>query len=103
MSNNQRSFRIVAVSHDDGISFEDGIYHGRGPGQAALKAFNWYCRKSGLQSCKRRFSIEDITRGRSRKQFHYVGTRKQLAVPKIIERDGENYLVQYSSKILKAS
>ncbi len=100
---NQRSFRIVAVSHDDSINFEDGVYHGRGPGQAALKAFNWYCRKTGLSACKRRFSIEEITRGKSHKQFHYVGSRKQLCPPKEIERQGKPYLVHYESSIRKAS
>ena len=100
---NQRSFRIVAVSHDDGINFEDGIYHGRGPGQAALKAFNWYCRKTGLNACMRRFSVEETTRGKPRKQFHYVGTRRRLQPPKEVERQGKVYLVQYDSSVHKAS
>ena len=101
----QRSFRIVATSHDDGIDFEDGIYHGRGPGQAALKAFNWYCRKTGLTACKRRFTIEEITRGKDRKQFHYVGSRKELRPPKEIMREGsaKPYLVRFESNIKKAA
>ncbi len=98
----QRSFRIVAVSHDDGTDFEEGIYHGRGPGQAALKAFNRYCRKSALDGCVRRFTIEEITRGSVRKQFHYVGSRKQLIPPKEVEREGNVYLVHYESSVHKA-
>ena len=98
---------MVAVSHDDGIKFEVGIYHGRGPGQAALKAFNWYCRKTKLEACKRRFTIEEIideiTQGSLRKQFHYVGSRKRLLPPKEIERDKEIYLVHYESTVHKAS
>ena len=103
MPNNPRSFRITAVSHDDGINFENGIYHGRGPGQAALKAFNWYCRKTGLESCIRRFTIEEITRGKPHKPFHYVGTRRKLQCPKRVERDGKEYFVQYESTVRKAS
>ena len=99
----QRSFRIVAASHDDGINFEDGIYHGRGPGQAAIKAFNWYCRKTGLNACKRRFTIEEITRGKPRKQFHYVGTRRKLQPPKMVERQGKVYPVHFESTVHKAS
>ena len=98
-----RSFRIVATSHDDGIEFEKGIYHGRGPGQAAIKAFNWYCRKTGLNTCMRRFTIEEITRGKNRKQFHYVGTRRKLDPPKEIERSGKKYLVHYESTVRKAA
>ena len=103
MSENKRSFRIVAVNHNDGINFEDGIYHGRGPGQAAAKAFNWYCRKTDLSTCKRRFTIEEITRGKDRKQFHYVGSRKQLCPPKEVDRQGTAYLVRYETSIRKAS
>lgn len=99
-----RSFRIVAVSQDDGIDFEKGTYHGRGPGQAALKAFNWYCRNAKLSACRRRFTLEEITRGSDRKQFHYVGSRKKLEVPKKIERlGGVSYSVEYQSTVLKAS
>ena len=102
-NNNRRSFRIIAVSHDDDIKFENGIYHGRGPGQAALKAFNWYCRKTDLNACKRRFSIEEITRGSSRKQYHYVGSRKKLNPPREIVRNGKSYLVHYESAVHKAA
>jgi len=100
----KRSFRIVAVSHDDGINFEDGIYHGRGPGQAAAKAFSAYCRKTGLKNCNRRFSIEEITRGSNRKTFHYVGSRKLLSTPKEIKRRGSDkpYLVYYDTTVHKA-
>lgn len=99
----KRSFRIVAVSHDDGIEFEDGVYHGRGPGQAALKAFNWYCRKTGLDVCNRRFTVEEITRGSNHKKFHYVGSRKRLQRPKEIVRDGKSYPVYYDATIRKAA
>ncbi len=98
-----RSFRIISVSHDDGVNFEKGIYHGRGPGQAALKAFNWYCRKSGLTTCIRRFSVEEITNGTAGKSFPYVGTRRQLEKPKEIERAGKEYIVKYELKVRKAA
>jgi hypothetical protein len=98
-----RSFRIVATSQDDGIDFEDGVYHGRGPGQAAYKAFNWYCRKTDLNSCIRRFTIEEITRGSPHKQFHYVGSRKKLSSPKELVRGDKTYLVHYDTSIRKAA
>lgn len=103
MSNkNKRSFRIVAVSQDDNIDFDQGVYHGRGPGQAALKAFNQYCRKAELKRCERRFTLEEMTRGKPRKQFHYTGTRKRLDPPKEINRGGSVYYVHYDSKVHKA-
>lgn len=112
MSKNQRSFRIVASSVDDGIDFEKGVYHGARTNQVALKAFNWYCRKAGLDSCKRRITIEEITRGKPHKQFHYVGTRKKLVPPsttdtdhihiKEVERSGNTYNVYYESNVRKA-
>ena len=102
MSKPKRSFRIVASSVDDGVDFETGIYHGARTNQAALKAFNQYCRKADLDGCVRRFTIEEITRGKARKQFHYVGTRKKLVPPKEIERAGKTYLVHYESNVRKA-
>lgn len=101
--NTKRSFRIVAVSHDDDVNFEDGVYHGRGPGQAALKAFTQYCRKSALNACVRRFTIEEITRGSAHKQFHYVGSRRRLRKPKEIIRDGKKYWVHYEATVRKAA
>ena len=105
MSKAQRSFRIVASSVDDDIDFEKGIYHGARTNQVALKAFNWYCRKAELDGCKRRITIEEITRGKPRKQFHYVGSRKKLCPPKEIERpldSGKTYKVYYKSTVRKA-
>ncbi len=102
MSKNQRSFRIVASSVGDGVDLESGIYHGARTNQVALKAFNWYCRKADLDGCVRRFTIEEITRGKPRKQFHYVGTRKKLIPPKEVERSGKTYLVHYESSVRKA-
>lgn len=98
----KRSFRIVAIADDDGINFENGVYYGRGPAQAAAKAFNWYCRKTGLAACTRKFTMEEMTRGKPRKQFHYVGSRQKLAVPKEIERNGTPYSIHYETTIRKA-
>jgi hypothetical protein len=103
MSNTPRSFKIVAVSQNDNVNFENGIYHGSRPGQAALKAFNWYCRKAGINAaCKRRFTIEERTGGKTHKEFHYVGSRKQLHPPQEIERGGKTYFINYESKVRKA-
>lgn len=100
MSLKQRSFRLMSVTPNDGIDLE-GIYHGRGPGQAALKAFNWYCRKADLSPCKRKFTLEEITRDKPQKRFHYIGERRQLIPPKEIQRDGKSYLVKYESTVHK--
>ena len=74
----ERSFRIVAVSHADGVDFTEGVYHGERPRQAAKKAFNRYCNKAGLKKCVRRFTIEEITKGSPHKQYHYVGTHAHI-------------------------
>lgn len=94
-----RSFRIVTI--DNNAQVGDGTYHGRGPGQAALKAFNWYCRKTDLKTCNKRFTIEEITRGKTRKQFHYVGSRSKLSPPKTVIRRGAEYIVQYKTSVHK--
>lgn len=98
----ERSYRIVAISHDDGIVFDKSVYHGR-PIQAATKAFNWYCRKSGLKNCTRRFTIEEITKDSKRKHYHYVGRRKKLSTPKPVERNGVIYPLLYEIKVKKAA
>lgn len=91
-----RNFRIVSVSKDDGVDFEKNTFKGvLQPIQAAKKAFNNYCKKSGLIGCVRRFSIEEITKGKPRRQFHYVGTRKKSE----IEQNGS---IKYELNIRKA-
>ena len=101
-TSDRRSFRIVSVSKDDGIDFEKGVYHGKLPSQAALKAFNRYCRNGELTHCVRRFTIEEFTRGKPKKQFHYVGTRKKLTKPIEVERNGVVYKIHYKSTVHKA-
>lgn len=96
-----RSFRISEISaNTDGIGHS--VYRGKRPAQAALKAFNWYCRKSGEKTCKTEFTLEEITTAdQPGKKFNYIGERKQLEVPKEIKRDGKSYLVHYSSSVHK--
>jgi hypothetical protein len=98
----KRSFRIIAISQDDNINFYDGIYHGKSPSQAALKAFSWYCRKVGLESCSRKFTLQEITKGsKSYKSFHYIGNRELLSTPKEIIRNDKKYIVRYKTQIKK--
>jgi len=97
-----RSFKIISVSHDDGVNFDKGIYHGSRPGQAALKAFNRYCRNAGLKACKRNFTIEETTRGSKHKKYHYVGTRHHLEKPKPIPNEEHpEYYIEYESTVHK--
>lgn len=98
----KRRFRIVEVSNDDGVEYKSGVYNGRGPGQAAIKAFNQYCRKADLKNCKRGFTLQEITAGSKKKQYHYTGERKKLAKPLEIERNGKTYEIKYESKVHKA-
>lgn len=100
MEKKDRIFRIVDVVKNDGIDFSDGVYHGKRPQQAALKAFNKYCNKAKLQNCTRKFTIEEITRNSKNKRFSYTGQRKKLDIPKEIERgNGIEYVVKYHTTL----
>ena len=90
---------MTSINTNDSLNFEKCIYHGRGPGQAALKAFNWYCRKSGLDSCDREFCIEEITKNKKNKQYFYKGNRIKLEKPKEINRGNKIYYVYYETII----
>lgn len=103
MSNEERSFRLVSVPQDSGnVDFEDGVYHGKRPNQAALKAFNWYCRKADLKTCQGRFNLQEITPGSNHKVYHYVGIRQKLKSPKLIDRGGSSYYVYHKTSVHRA-
>ena len=98
----ERTFKLIAVSDETGISFEKGVYTGKRAAQAALKAFNQYCRSAKIESCKLHFTIEETTRNSKRKRYMYTGIREERAEPKIIERaNGSRYIVKYASSVIK--
>jgi len=83
------------------VDFTTGVYSGSLPSQAALKAFNTFCRKSGITSCERTFTIEEITDDKKRKQFTYIGYRVILDPPKEIIRKNTTYTIKYKTTVHK--
>ena len=69
-------------------------YHGKRPNAVAIKAFNWYCRRNGKQEFECSFTIQDQT---TNKNYEYQGSRKRLETPKIINRLGVEYSVNYET------
>ena len=99
----ERSFRIVDVADSDTSNNDHGIYHGKRPAQAALKAFTWHCRKTSEKSCTRIFTLEELSENKEEtKKYVYKGVRKHLDSPKEIKRDGKTYFVYYQSFVHKA-
>lgn len=95
-----RTFKIVKVSPvDKGVEYAEGRYTGRGPLQAARKAFGQYCKKSGHDRCVRQFTIEEVTRGSAKKQYIYSGERKKLSKPKEIQRGNAVYTVKHENAV----
>ena len=94
-----RTFRLVSVGNK---KVSAGRYTGKTPMQAARKAFNRYCREKGVKTCKHNFVIKEITQGSKGKEYEYVGQRKKLSSPEIIERGGEEIKIQYTSVVRSA-
>lgn len=94
-----RSFKLVGVDGNNNIDLSKGIYKGARPAQAALKAFNWHCRKTGNDTCILHFVIKEITPGSDRKRFKYKGTRRRLSPPKQVKRENKTYLIHYDSVV----
>jgi hypothetical protein len=95
----QRTFKIVKL---DGKAVEDeGRYHGS-PQQAAKKAFNQQCRKKGLKLCKKKITVQEITKGGGSKEYTYLGERRKLSEPKEVSRGNSTYTIEYETKFHKA-
>jgi len=103
MNSSKRSFKIVDVSRNTkNVDYHSGTYHGN-PMQAARKAFNQFCRKSNMKQCELDFTIQEITRGSSKKTFSYHGSRKPLNTPKTIQRNGTTYTIEYETTVKRSS
>jgi len=77
-----------------------GRYMADTPMEAARKAFSIFCRGQykGL-ACRRRFLMQEMTRGSDKKVFEYVGSRKLLDHPYQVMRDGKLVTIRYKTKI----
>jgi hypothetical protein len=62
-----------------------GIFKGRSPGQAARKATRKLFKISPNKK-EIKFTLREMTQGSEKKQYKYVGTKKVLDVPKVIQR-----------------
>lgn len=95
---NKRIFKLINIIDDN------GVYKGRYPSQAALKVFNNYCKKIGVEECSKKFSIKEVTKNSKKKTYHYTGTRTKTENPIAIfkNKDGEpTYYVNYEIKVKK--
>jgi hypothetical protein len=90
-----RTFTIVSVG-DTTVS--TGKYIGRGPFQAARKAFNKYCHHKGLENFTGTITIQETTLHSKYKKYTFTGSRKKIE-PKIISSDNFKYTVNYEIKI----
>jgi len=95
----ERRFRMISIGDEEITS---SVYTGKRPAQAALKSFNWYCRRSGQKACEKKFIIKELTKEKDGKEFQYLGVRKQLDTPKEIKRNDKVYTVQYTTTVHKA-
>jgi hypothetical protein len=95
-----RTFKIVKIADKEVV--DEGRYHGSSPLQAAKKAFNQHCRNNKAKTCKKTFTVQEITRGGGSKEYHYRGERKKLSSPKEITRGDTTYKVEYETTVKKA-
>lgn len=95
-----RAFRLISISGEE--PFTAGVYKGKRPSQAALKAFNRHCRNHDLEDCVRDFAIEEIIATKEPKQYHYVGERVRLSEKKEVKlNSGGAYTIQYKNVVHK--
>lgn len=93
-----RSFEVVAsLKYGKGVTkSRPGRYISRNPVGAAKKAFNRLCRvKKIVGRCNMTVTVKEITRGSKGKEYHYKLLRKKLSVPKVVQRDNAEYVVEY--------
>ena len=95
-----RHFRLISISEEE--PFTEGVYKGKRPSQAALKAFNRHCRNHNLDECTRKFTIEEIITTKEPKQYNYVGERIVLPEKKVVQlKSGGTYTIKYKNIVHK--
>lgn len=95
-----RAFRLISISEEE--PSQKGVYKGKRPSQAALKAFNRHCRNHELGDCELDFVIEEIVTTKEPKQYHYVGQRLRLPEKKQVKlQNGGVYTIQYKNVVHK--
>ena len=94
-----REFKIVKTGN---LPFnKHGIYTGRAPGQAALKAFNRLCKDNKITGeCTDTITLQDTDTG---KYHTYEAIRFKLNPPRIVKRGNTEFLVKYDRKVKKIS
>ena len=92
-----RTFQLIEPATDKSRA----EYHGARAAQAALKAFNWYCRQHELGECELEFTIQEI--GNKYKKYNYIGTRHAIPEKIIIRQNGRVYAIKFQSSVHKAS
>ncbi len=92
---NTRIFKIININN---ISIKKGKYTGRGPLQAARKAFNKYCVSNNIKDCDSIITLKEITPYSSHKKFSYKCSRTLLETPKVITRTKNNEIITFNVK-----
>ena len=108
-SSSERSFKLVSGSIIcegdspvvDDLKVSSLQKHGKNPMQAGKKIFTSICRATGVtdRGLSYIYSIEEITPGRTSKQFSYHGVKEKLTEPRTIKRGDSSYAAKYESKV----
>ncbi len=84
----------------DELSSGGGRYTGKNPMQAAKKAFTRICRvATNGGECAYVFTIAETTQKSAKKEFRYIGARKELDEPKTVEKGDKSYDIRFSSEV----
>jgi len=84
----------------DELSSNGGRYTGKNPMQAAKKAFTRICRVAASGGeCTYVFTIIETTQKSAKKEFTYIGVRKELDVPQKVQKGDTNYEIKFSSEV----
>lgn len=68
--------------------------------QAAKRAFTQLARKGyNGEACEIKFTIQECTQGKDKKQKTYRGERMELDTPQTIERGGQKYTIRYKNVV----
>ena len=105
----KRIFKLIFINNDEIDDDSSGKYIGRGPLQAARKAFNKYCSKNRsktrsknrskneLEECT--LTLQETTSGSAHKEYQYKGTRIKRKEPKIIMLENKKVIIKYDINI----
>jgi hypothetical protein len=98
----KRNFKIISVNNRP-YPFPNS-YKGAEPKDAAKKAMRYACKKLKINknNCKLTFVLKETTRGSSKREYGpYIGFRKKLAKPKVLNFKGMKKYVQTHEFVVK--